>query len=298
MNSHLFSMIICLSKESLEFKYYEKLILDFADNFGYHIQLDGRPFEYKEIEKVLDLLKMQGIKEVGIRTSEKINSNIIEMIKKYSIRSLMFREKNEFLNYNIDFANKNNIPVEISVILQKDNIEKIDNIIEYYNKKKISLLVFERSIIAKYRNEYYNPLEPQDYKNIMEKIIEYNHLNTGMGIAISHCPNKILLHKEEKYKNNIGGCSAGIVSCAISEYGDIIPCLPLYEIIVGNIKKDNIIELWNKSEIFNKLRDRTNIQGKCKECEFLLSCGGCRAESYYETNNLFEEDKTCWREEI
>lgn len=295
MNNPLFSMIICLSKNSPSFEYYEKIILEFVDNFGYHIQIDGSPFEYTEVEKILDLLKKTGIKEVGIRTNEKIDLNILNLIKKYDIRSLMFRDKSEFLDENIKIAN-NTIPIEVSVILQKDNMKELDNIINNYNEKNISLLVLERSIIAKYRDENFNPLEPKDYKKVMERIIDYNLSNNRMGIALSHCPNKILLHKDEKYVNNLGGCSAGIVSCAINENGDVIPCLPLFSVVVGNIKNNSLMDIWNNSEIFINLRDRTKLQGKCRECEYIFSCGGCRAESFYNNNNLFYEDNTCWKE--
>lgn len=295
MNNPLFSIIICLSKKSPAFEYYESVIMQFVDNFGYHVQIDGSPFEYAEIEKILDLLKRIGIKEVGIRTNEKIDLNILNLIKKYNIRSLMFRNQNKILDENIKIVG-NTIPIEVSVILQRDNVNELDNIISNYSKKNISLLVLERSIIAKYRNEKFRPLEPKDYKNVMEKILNYNHSNNRMGIALSHCPNKILLHKNEKYINNLGGCSAGIVSCAIDENGDVIPCLPLYTVVVGNIKNNSLMDIWNNSEIFKNLRDRAKLQGKCGKCEYVFSCGGCRAESFYNNNNLFGEDNTCWKE--
>ena len=207
----------------------------------------------------------------------------------------MFRNQNKILDENIKIVG-NTIPIEVSVILQRDNVKELDNIISNYSEKNISLLVLERSIIAKYRNEKFRPLEPKDYKNVMEKILKYNHSNNRMGIALSHCPNKILLHKNEKYINNLGGCSAGIVSCAIDENGDVIPCLPLYTVVVGNIKNNSLMDIWNNSEIFKNLRERAKLQGKCGKCEYVLSCGGCRAESFYNNNNLFGEDNTCWKE--
>ncbi|MDO5556020.1 MAG: SPASM domain-containing protein [Clostridia bacterium] len=296
MNRPILSMIVCLSKKSLPINYYKKLLYDFSNNFGYHIQIDGEPFQYNELDKLLELLKELNIKDVGIRTNEKITQKEIDLICKYNIRSIMFKHNNKYLDNNLRIAKENAISTEVSVILEKSDINNIDKLIQQYEQKKINLLVFERSIIAKYRNTNYDPLEPTDYENVMKKILKYNLTNQKLGIAISHCPNKILLHNSEKYVENVGGCSAGIISCAINKNGDIIPCLPLFKVILGNISSDSIIDVWNNSSIIKQLQNRKLLKGKCGECEFINSCGGCRAESYYKFNSLFNEDITCWKE--
>ena len=296
MNRPILSMIICLSKKSLPIEYYKKLVYDFSNNFGYHIQIDGEPFQYKELEELLKLLKELDIRDIGIRTNEKITQKEADLICRYNIRSIMFRHNNKYLDNNLKIAKENDISTEVSIILEKKNIDNINNVINNYEQKGINLLIFERSIIAKYRDTNYDPLEPKEYKIVMKKILDYNLTRHKMGIAISHCPNKILLHNHEKYIENIGGCSAGIISCAINDNGDVIPCLPLFKVILGNISSDSIIDIWNNSSIIKKLQNRRLLKGKCGRCEFINSCGGCRAESYYKYNSLFEEDITCWKE--
>lgn len=294
MNNFLLSMIICLDENSLDIEYYNRTLNEFAKSFGYHLQIDGSPFKYKYIEEILKTCKELGITDIGIRTDEKITEINVDMIKKYNIRSIMFRYDSINLNDNMILAKKLNCVTEISIILNSVNIKDIDNIIKWAEKEKVNLLVLERSIISKYRSKDIKALSKIQYKYIMEKILKYNHKSNSMGIALSHCPNKILLHKERTSNYEIGGCSAGIISCAIDINGNIIPCLPLYKIAVGNIKNDNILEVWNQSKVFNELRNRNNLKGKCGRCKYKQLCGGCRAEAFYQTGDLLEQDNTCW----
>ena len=293
MNNFLLSLIVCLDEDSIEYEYYEKTLAEFADGFGFHLQIEGSPFRYKNLEKILDLCNKIKITNIGIRTNEKITKEKIDMLKKYNIRSIMYRYDNENTQDNLKITEENDFPVEISVILDKDNIKKIDNIIKEAELNEISILVLERSIISKYRNKEVNPLERADYKYIMEKISQYNKEVNKIGIALSHCPNKILLHPERKTDNS-GGCSAGVISCAIDNKGNVIPCLALHKIIAGNIKENSIKCIWDNSKVFKSLRDKSKLEGKCKLCQYKNSCGGCRAESYYKDNNSYGEDDTCW----
>ncbi len=80
----------------------------------------------------------------------------------------------------------------------------------------------------------------------------------------------------------IGGCGAGRVYFAIEPEGTITPCV-FMPIAVGNARKDDIHDIWINNELFNKLRDRTNLKGICRVCKYRNMCGGCRARalSYY-----------------
>jgi len=63
--------------------------------------------------------------------------------------------------------------------------------------------------------------------------------------------------------------------------------------LVGNTRKDSLKKVWNNSEILEKLRKRL-LKGKCKKCERIFSCGGCRAAAYAETGDFLNEDPLCF----
>lgn len=78
----------------------------------------------------------------------------------------------------------------------------------------------------------------------------------------------------------------------ISHTGDIFPSgfLPIR---AGNVREDDLIEVYRRSELFTTLRDRTQIQGKCGVCNFLGLCGGSRARAYAVTGDPLAEEPFC-----
>lgn len=88
------------------------------------------------------------------------------------------------------------------------------------------------------------------------------------------------------------GCLGGISFCFISHVGIVQPCGYL-EVECGSIKRSHFREIWENSEVFQKLRNLSLYQGKCGKCEFLRVCGGCRARAYEATGNYLAEEPLC-----
>jgi heme b synthase len=88
------------------------------------------------------------------------------------------------------------------------------------------------------------------------------------------------------------GCLGGISFCFLSHQGDVQPCGYL-EIIGGNIKERPFQEIWEKAEVFQRLRDINLLKGKCGQCEYRAVCGGCRARAYALHGNYLEEEPLC-----
>jgi radical SAM protein with 4Fe4S-binding SPASM domain len=88
------------------------------------------------------------------------------------------------------------------------------------------------------------------------------------------------------------GCLAGTGVCFISHSGEVFPCgyLPISS---GNIKNKSLKEIWEKSKIFNELRNPGLLKGKCGICEYKNVCSGCRARAYFTFNDYLEEEPCC-----
>jgi AdoMet-dependent heme synthase len=88
-----------------------------------------------------------------------------------------------------------------------------------------------------------------------------------------------------------GGCLAGISFVFVSKKGEVYPCgyLPL---LAGNIREKSFPEIWNASEAFKALRERS-LKGKCGDCAFRLKCGGCRARAFSQTGDYLGSDPLC-----
>lgn len=75
------------------------------------------------------------------------------------------------------------------------------------------------------------------------------------------------------------GCLGGTGFCFISHTGQVQPCGYL-ELNCGNVREKPFPEIWKTSEVFMKLRDKKQYEGKCGICEYHNVCGGCRARAF------------------
>jgi radical SAM protein len=78
----------------------------------------------------------------------------------------------------------------------------------------------------------------------------------------------------------------------ISHVGDIFPSgfLP---VCAGNVRTDDLVSVYQRSELFRTLRDRSRIKGKCGVCKYRSVCGGSRARAYAVTGDILESEPFC-----
>ena len=81
----------------------------------------------------------------------------------------------------------------------------------------------------------------------------------------------------------------------ISHVGDIYPSgfLPIK---AGNVRTDDIEEVYRYSPLFTTLRDRSQLKGKCGICSYRSFCGGSRARAYAMTGDFLAEEPFCSHE--
>ncbi|MCS7121493.1 MAG: radical SAM protein [Archaeoglobaceae archaeon] len=91
----------------------------------------------------------------------------------------------------------------------------------------------------------------------------------------------------------IGGCGAGRFYFAIKANGDIQPCV-FFPLKVGNVKFDDLEELWLKNKVFEELRGKDLIEG-CGSCVYRYICGGCRARAFNYFGSYLKPDPGCLR---
>lgn len=88
------------------------------------------------------------------------------------------------------------------------------------------------------------------------------------------------------------GCLGGIGFCFISHRGEVKPCGYL-EALGGNIRERRLREIWEKSPLFQTLRDFSRYKGRCGSCEYIRVCGGCRARAFEKTGDVLAEEPLC-----
>jgi AdoMet-dependent heme synthase len=94
----------------------------------------------------------------------------------------------------------------------------------------------------------------------------------------------------------LGRCTIGGNYMSVTENGDFRSCGFHEGYRLGNIKDKRLSKAWDElqhSELHLKLRDKSNIKGRCGVCEYREICGGCRTRAEYYTGDLFESDPAC-----
>jgi radical SAM protein with 4Fe4S-binding SPASM domain len=78
----------------------------------------------------------------------------------------------------------------------------------------------------------------------------------------------------------------------VDHVGNITPSgfLPL---TAGNVRTDDLVEVYRHHPIFRELRDAEKLRGKCGRCEYRTLCGGSRARAYAMTGDYLGEEPCC-----
>ncbi len=133
--------------------------------------------------------------------------------------------------------------------------------------------------------------------SILSTAPQYGRVCTQFSaVSLTHFDN---ISQIEEYKDSIkflgefvGGCGTGRLYCALDYNGNITPCV-FIPIKLGNIRKDDFLDVWHNSLVFNQIRDRSHFKGTCSTCKHKNICGGCRARAYGYYNDITQNDPGC-----
>jgi radical SAM protein len=78
----------------------------------------------------------------------------------------------------------------------------------------------------------------------------------------------------------------------ISHRGDVYPS-GFFPSSGGNVRAASLNDIYQKSDLFQALRDPTRLRGRCGRCAFVSVCGGSRSRAYAVTGDPFAEDPLC-----
>jgi radical SAM protein len=78
----------------------------------------------------------------------------------------------------------------------------------------------------------------------------------------------------------------------VSNTGDICPAgfLP---VTVGNVRTENVADIYRNAPLFQKLHDPHSFEGRCGYCEYSALCGGSRARAFDATGSPLGSDPFC-----
>lgn len=169
--------------------------------------------------------------------------------------------------------------------IHKNNLDDFDVVLGLCKKINVKLAV--EIVTNCNESTSLTEIEKDEYKVLVKKLFNEK----------IDCNDPIYMLSGNKYskyssKDIIFGCSAGISAIYVDVDQNVFPCARI-RIKLGNLKKDNLKQIWENSNILHMLSDRENLKGKCYSCDWIWACGGCRARAFNKYNDLLGEDYLC-----
>jgi len=198
------------------------------------------------------------------------------------------------------------IDVKIMFTLQHLNMGEIPGLIDLALREKISGLTIERMVpTGSGKDKKNSMLSPQELKETFQYISDRSDFEYRNGhnlrvlkyrpLWINIDPCRANTDASTAPHEELGAiCSIGYDGLCIMPDASVLACRRL-PISIGNLKTDSIEKIWFESELLCQIRDKGNLKGKCKSCEHIPRCSGCRSMAYAVTGDYLAEDPQCWK---
>lgn len=165
---------------------------------------------------------------------------------------------------------ENDIPLQISCPIMKQNINCYNDVIEWGKAHNINV-GSDYVIIARYNHTTQN-LSSRLSINDVKEVINQRIFNEPQYLEV--------MEKEAEQKKNMNPddfvCSVCHSSICIAENGNVYPCAGWQDYVVGNVNETSLNDIWNNSKKVQYLRSlyRRDFPQciQCKEKEFCTMC--------------------------
>ena len=288
----------------LDFKVVKKTIDNFYALGGKVVELSGgEPLSYDFINETIEYLASKDL-EIHLFTccyvpDKEINWDIVRKVDRVYVNlQAPNKEIHDYLTNNegsfdrvINFIRKckeYQLWVGTHIIPLPHNINEIDDYVklaEYLEIDNVSLLRY----VEQGRGTNQLELNDEEILQLHHIITKYQNRENKVEFKIG-CPLDFqFIYKRRKEAKP---CVSAKKRCVVRPNGNVIPC-PAYkddpEFVGGNVNKTSFKEIWEKSEIFIKIRnfDQNKLVGFCSKCSFLdIWKGRCHAQRIHHHGKL------------
>jgi len=201
------------------------------------------------------------------------------------------------------------LPFQFGMTIRRGTLDEIPEMLKLtVDSGAVAAEFFDLVQVARVKREIPNEvLVPEERRKVMAWLAEAQR-ECPIIIRVPGCPMYTLLLQEkqiqpEHFSADLlkripyygRGCAAGMPQgyLQISPNGEVHPCM-LLQIKLGNVREESLTQIWDKSPILAKLRERSLLEGECGRCTYRDRCAGCRGRAYEETGNMLATDPGCW----
>lgn len=278
--------------DELTFEEIKKLIDTFADIGVLNMVLSGgEPLLHPRIFDIIEYIRSKPMSCIMFTNGTLITKEIVNRFKELSVLSVAMSldgatpETNDSFRgvpksfektvRAIEMLKEAGIAVRINVCLHKGILDEFGDLLNLFREWNITDYGVQPASYTGRPQEPDFVITPEEYKKVLNQLKEYESAE-GATINLPYVPQQI-------------NCGTGMNSLTIRSNGGITLCSPFPdEISLGNIRKDSITEIWNNSELLNKIRGIDASESEmCRGCKHIKVCqGGCMAHNYRRTGKL------------
>jgi AdoMet-dependent heme synthase len=250
------------------------------NNIGVHINTNALLITREDAEK---------LKELKV---DKININIESNNPKSHDTLRGLKGAYELLQEKLEILKETVGPEKISlaVVVTKKNIDDLFTLAQKVKKEGFMELHLLDMIPTDKNDTEYLPSK-EDWKKF------YANFKDILDLGINIKPNHALLFMEHfKKKTVLPFCMAGRLKMVICANGNVVPCnyFKDKEFLCGNALQENLLEIWQDSEVMVKFRYSMDGYESCAGCDFVEKCaGGCKALAKGFGHDPFFPDPYC-----
>lgn len=288
-----------------------KKLIDEVKEAGFKIMIfsGGEPLIREDIYELIEYASNSGLRTVIGSNGTLITEEIAKKLKDsgamgigISLDSLNSKKHDEFRGFKSAWVEavkgmKNckavGLPFQIHSTVMKWNKDEILNITNFgRGLGAVAHHIFFLVPTGRGENIEDQSLTPFQYEKLLKDIM-IKQKQVDIELKPTCAPQFMRIANELNMRPRFRrGCLAGVSYCIVSPVGDVQPCAYLDKPI-GNVREVPFSELWRDSPVFKELRT-LEYEGKCGECEYKKSCGGCRARAaFYNDGDYMSSDEVC-----
>lgn len=188
------------------------------------------------------------------------------------------------------------IEVQINTTFTRQNLGEYERFVEVLGKiRPVLWSVFQ--LVPTGRGSIDDLLSADEMENLFENLYQTSlEVPWDIKTTEGHHYRRVVLQKSKDVSRLRGRAPLGINDgkgfVFVSHTGDIYPSgfLP---VAAGNVRNDELIDIYRDHPQFRALRDTSRLKGKCGYCEFKEICGGSRARALAMSGDVFAEEPLC-----
>ncbi|MBF1620521.1 MAG: radical SAM protein [Prevotella sp.] len=284
------------------------IIDQFAEMGGIHISISGgEVFLHKDIIKIIQYCRKKDMEICILSNLIALKDEQIPYIKEANVSYIQtslysmepqvhdtittVKGSQEKTKTALEKLIAADIPVQISCPLMKANKDSYKAVLQYAQSHQIKafsdyIMMGEANLCT---DNLKNRLSLHETEKVIRDIIEYDK-DYSQWIKDKR-PYINTINKERYAKQAL--CGAGLNNICITANGDLYPCPGWQSMIVGNINRQTLAEIWNNSNELKSLRKITHGDfPKCMSCSAHKFCTMCLERNCNENNgDMFKVGK-------